>query len=236
MFCPRNPSVSGSCAAPARYERAPDKPWPTWPRIFWVDYSPEEVAAKSDRDPWVCSISWKSFMKSGDGLPGGIFNVEVELKDGRFAERPDTEREWKADLVLLSMGFLGAEHEVSDSLAIEYDRRSNYAAEYGRYITNAGGVFAACGCRRRQFLVVHAINESRGAARANDRSLMARAGCRDERGRRDAARGGVQGSAFVLEVEIDVHGHVRHANDLDARLARSVEDDVRALPKAAKPR
>ena len=93
----------------------------------------------------------------------GIFNVEVKLKDGRFAERQDTERGWKADLVLLSMGLLGAEHEVSDPLAIEYDRRSNYAAEYGRYMANADGVFAAGGCRRRQFLVVHAINESREA-------------------------------------------------------------------------
>ena len=74
--------------------------------------------------------------------------MDVELNAGRFEEVPGTEREWKADLVLLSMGFLGPEHEVSEPLAIEYDRRSNYAAEYGRYTTSVEGVFAAGDCNR----------------------------------------------------------------------------------------
>ena len=39
-------------------------------------------------------------------------------------------------------------------------------------MTNADAVFAAGDHCRRQSLVVHTINESRGAARANDRSLM----------------------------------------------------------------
>ena len=153
-------------------ERAPDNPWPTWPRIFRVDYGHEEGTAKFGRDPRVYSISSKSFIESGDGRLAGIRTVEVELNDGRFAERPGTEREWKADLVLLSMGFLGPEHEVSGPLAIEYDARSNYAAEYGRYMTSVDGVFAAGDCRRGQSLVVNAINEGRGAAREIDRYLM----------------------------------------------------------------
>ena len=153
-------------------ERAPDNPWPTWPRIFRVDYGHEEGAAKFGRDPRVYSVSSKSFIASGDGTLAGIRTVEVALKDGRFAELAGTEREWKADLVLLSMGFLGPEHEVSDPLAIEYDRRSNYAAEYGRYMTSADGVFAAGDCRRGQSLVVNAINEGREAAREIDRYLM----------------------------------------------------------------
>ena len=94
------------------------------------------------------------------------------MKGGRFVEVPGTEREWKADLVLLSMGFLGPEHEVADPLAIEYDRRSNYAAEYGCYATSMEGVYAAGDCRRGQSLVVHAINEGREAAREIDRYLM----------------------------------------------------------------
>ena len=153
-------------------ERAPDNPWPTWPRIFRVDYGHEESAAKFGPDPRVYSISSKSFIAGDDGALAGIRTVEVAFREGRIEEIAGTEREWKADLVLLSMGFLGPEHEVSDPLAIDYDRRSNYAAAYGRYTTSEEGVFAAGDCRRGQSLVVNAINEGREAAREIDRYLM----------------------------------------------------------------
>ena len=42
----------------------------------------------------------------------------------------------------------------------------------GGYATSAPGVFAAGDCRRGQSLVVWAINEGRGAARAMDQYLM----------------------------------------------------------------
>ena len=153
-------------------ERAPNNPWPTWPRIFRVDYGHEEGARKFGSDPRVYSISSKSFVANGGGSLGGIHTVDVEFKDGRFNEVPGSERQWKADLVFLSMGFLGPEHEVSDPLGIEYDDRSNYAAEYGKYQTSVEGVFAAGDCRRGQSLVVRAINEGREAAREIDRYLM----------------------------------------------------------------
>ncbi len=70
------------------------------------------------------------------------------------------------------MGFLGPEHQVSDLLAVEYDARSNYQAEHGRFATNLPDVFAAGDCRRGQSLVVWAINEGRGAAHAIDEYLM----------------------------------------------------------------
>ena len=73
-----------------------------------------------------------------------------------------------ADLVLLAMGFLGPEHYVSEILGIETDPRSNYKAEHGKFDTSVPGVFAAGDCRRGQSLVVWAINEGRGAARAID--------------------------------------------------------------------
>jgi glutamate synthase (NADPH/NADH) small chain len=70
------------------------------------------------------------------------------------------------------MGFLGPEHDVTEPLAIEYDERSNYKAEYGLYRTNLDNVFAAGDCRRGQSLIVRAINEGREAAREIDRHLM----------------------------------------------------------------
>ena len=102
----------------------------------------------------------------------GIKTVDVEFKDGKFENIPGSEREWKADLVLLAMGFLGPEHPVSDTLGVEYDARSNYQADYGAYHTNVAKVFAAGDCRRGQSLVVRAINEGREAAREIDRFLM----------------------------------------------------------------
>ncbi len=152
--------------------RADDNPWPEWPRIFRVDYGHEEAAHAFGDDPRVFCISGKEFIDNGNGHVKGIRTVEVEWSEGGPKEIPGTEKVWEADLVLLSMGFLGPEHPVSDALGVEYDQRSNFRAEHGRFKTNIEGVFAAGDCRRGQSLVVWAINEGREAAREIDRHLM----------------------------------------------------------------
>ncbi|MCA9161248.1 MAG: FAD-dependent oxidoreductase, partial [Planctomycetales bacterium] len=73
-----------------------------------------------------------------------------------------------ADLVLLAMGFLGPEQYLVEALGFDTDPRSNYAAQHGQFSTSVEGLFAAGDCRRGQSLVVWAINEGRGAARAID--------------------------------------------------------------------
>ena len=101
-------------------------------------------------------------------------NVEWQKVDGQFklVEIAGSEKNWKCDLVLLAMGFLGPENYVSEMLGIELDPRSNYKAQHGRFATSISKVFAAGDCRRGQSLVVWAINEGRGAARAIDEFLM----------------------------------------------------------------
>ena len=153
-------------------DRAPGNPWPTWPRIFRVDYGHAEASQRFGDDPRVYSISTKAFIGDDAGNLTGLRTVNVELKDGAIEEVPGSEKDWEADLVLLAMGFLGPEHQVSDPLDIAYDERSNYAAEYGVYRTSHPKVFAAGDCRRGQSLVVRAINEGREAAREVDRHLM----------------------------------------------------------------
>jgi len=157
-------------------QRAPDNPWPQWPKIYRVDYGHEEIAAKFGADPRTYSILSKEFLADGQGHVRGVRTVEVEWKivDGKpkLEERAGTEREWKADLILLAMGFLGPEHYLAESLGIQLDPRTNYQAEHGRFATSLPGVFAAGDCRRGQSLVVWAINEGRGAARAVDEFLM----------------------------------------------------------------
>ncbi|MBL4851901.1 MAG: glutamate synthase subunit beta [Gammaproteobacteria bacterium] len=158
-------------------QRAEDNPWPLWPVIYRVDYGHAESAEKFGHDPRQYQVLSKEFIDDGKGNVAGIKTVQVEWSkadDGRWSmtEVAGSEKTWEADLVMLSMGFLGPEHAVSDKLAIEYDARSNYKAEYGKYLTSTPGIYAAGDCRRGQSLVVWGINEGREAAREIDRALM----------------------------------------------------------------
>ncbi|MCY4358336.1 MAG: glutamate synthase subunit beta [Gammaproteobacteria bacterium] len=150
-------------------DRSENNPWPTWPVIFRVDYGHEEAAARNGRDPRVYSISGKSFVCDEAGQLRGINTVEV---DRDFREVPDTIRFWEADLILLSMGFLGPEHYVSEPLGLELDQRSNFKAQYKDFHTSRPGVFAAGDCRSGQSLVVRAIDEGRQVAEQIDQFLM----------------------------------------------------------------
>lgn len=153
-------------------DRADDNPWPQWPRIYRVDYGHEEAKEKFGDDPRVYNILSKEFISDGNGNVKGIKAVKVQWSkvDGRMQmqEVAGSEHIVDADLVLLAMGFLGPENYVAESLGVTTDQRSNYAAEHGKFTTNVPSVFAAGDCRRGQSLVVWAINEGRGAARAID--------------------------------------------------------------------
>jgi len=157
-------------------ERADNNPWPQWPRTFRVDYSHEETRAKFDTDPRTYSVLSKEFLDDGQGNVAGIITVEIDWstpgEKAPFTEVGGSEKSWQADLVFLSMGFLGPEQTVSETLGLDHDQRSNYRAEHGCFRTSVEKVFAAGDCRRGQSLVVWAINEGRGAARAIDESLM----------------------------------------------------------------
>jgi glutamate synthase (NADPH) small chain len=95
---------------------------------------------------------------------------------GQFGPHPvaGTEARLPAQRVLLAMGFLGPEQMLLDELELDRDNRSNISASPKDYSTSLPGVFAAGDCRRGQSLVVWAINEGRGAARACDCFLMGR--------------------------------------------------------------
>jgi NAD(P)H-dependent glutamate synthase small subunit len=157
-------------------ERADDNPWPEWPKVFRVDYGHEEAENKWGSDPREYCVLSKGFIGDDKGNLTGIKTVQVEWTnvDGKWnmTEVEGSEKVWDADLILLSMGFLGPEGGVSESLGLELDQRSNYKAEYEKFTTNVEGVFAAGDCRRGQSLVVRAIDEGRKAAREVDRYLM----------------------------------------------------------------
>ena len=158
-------------------ERAPDNPWPLYPRIYSLDYGHEEAAHVFGEDPREYSISTKEFVGDDDGNLKEAHTVRIEWEkddSGRFqmTEIPGSEEQWPAELVLLAMGFLGPEETLVKQFGLETDDRSNIKAEYGRFATSVEAVFAAGDCRRGQSLVVWGIAEGRGAAHAIDQYLM----------------------------------------------------------------
>jgi glutamate synthase (NADPH/NADH) small chain len=152
--------------------RAEDNPWPIWPKILRTDYAHKEAIERFGADPRRYATGSKAFVDDGAGNVGGLRTTALEwtVNGGqpKMHEVTGSESLVKADLVLLAMGFLGPETYVSDPLGVELDERTNYRATHGDFQTNVPGVFAAGDCRRGQSLVVWAINEGRGAARAID--------------------------------------------------------------------
>jgi glutamate synthase (NADPH/NADH) small chain len=163
------------------HERAPDNPWPQWPKVYKLDYGQEEAAARFGADPRQYLISTENFVGDAAGQVKEIHTVRIEWvkgDDGRFLSKKiaGTEKILPAQLVLLAMGFLGPENQLLEKLEVEMQKlpngTHNVKAEYGKFQTNLPHVFAAGDMRRGQSLVVWAINEGRGAARECDRWLM----------------------------------------------------------------
>ena len=158
-------------------ERAPDNPWPEWPKVYLLDYGQAEAKARFGEDPRKYLIMSQRFVGNEQGNVKELHTVEIEWAKGENGrpfpkEIPGSEHVWKADLVLLAMGFLGPEDQMLEQLKVERDDRSNARAQHGQFSTNIPGVFAAGDMRRGQSLIVWAINEGRGAARECDRYLM----------------------------------------------------------------
>ena len=157
--------------------RQPGNPWPEWPRVHRTDYGQEEAIAVAGSDPRQYCTMTKRFVGDGSGHVKEVHTVRVEWvpdANGRPTPReiPGTERVWPAQLVLLSMGFLGPEDGLLAQMAVHRDERSNIKTVRGSHGTNVEGVFAAGDGRRGQSLVVWAIQEGRAAARECDQYLM----------------------------------------------------------------
>jgi len=151
--------------------RTENNPWPEWPKTYKLDYGQEEAQALYGNDPRQYCTTTKKIVGNADKKVTEIHTVMIEwIQDdtGRMTmkEIPGSDKILKADLVLLAMGFLGPEDQLIDQLSLERDPRSNVKAEYGVYQTNVANIFTAGDMRRGQSLVVWAINEGRGAARA----------------------------------------------------------------------
>ena len=164
-------------AAPPVERDDASNPWPEWPKKLKVDYGQEEAIDKFGGDPRNYLINTKKIVGNAKGEVKEVHTVEIEwVRDasGRTVtkEIPGSEKVWKADLVLLAMGFLGPEDTIPNELKLARDARSNVKADFEVFETNVEKVFAAGDMRRGQSLVVWAIQEGKLAAREVDKYLM----------------------------------------------------------------
>lgn len=138
---------------------ARDAPWPEMPRTFKVDYGHAESAAKFGRDPRSYAVAVQRFIPAEDDPTrvGGVETVQVRMMPGKGLDlqpQPGTEKIWRADKVLLALGYTGAEHGFLSQID-----------------ESQPGVFYAGDCRMGASLVVHAIREGREAAESVEQYL-----------------------------------------------------------------
>jgi glutamate synthase (NADPH/NADH) small chain len=149
--------------------RAPDNPWPQWPNIFRTSSAHEEGGER------VYSVSTQRFV----GQAGRVHKLEAVKVDmvrdgGRLEFKPIAGSEFAldADLVLLAMGFVGAEKPgMLSQLGVTLTDRSNVARD-ANWMTSVPGVFTCGDMQRGQSLIVWAIAEGRSCAAGVDRWLM----------------------------------------------------------------
>ena len=146
--------------------------WPYWPTKLRTSSSHQEGCERE------FAIATKELVGS-DGKKGGkvtaLKTVRVQWQGGKMVEVPGSEQEYKADLVLLAMGFVAPVASVLDAFGVDKDNRGNAKAATetpAAYKTSVTKVFAAGDMRRGQSLVVWAIREGRQAAKAVDEFLM----------------------------------------------------------------
>ncbi len=152
-------------------QRAPTDVWPNYPQVLRTSTSHEE----GGRREWAAQTT--RFLGRG-GRVQALEAVRVEWVTPAGQTRPST-RELPgttftidADLVLLAMGFVGAErHPLLEALGVRSDARGAIQTD-DQYMTCVPGIFSAGDARRGQSLVVWAIAEGRRAAHYLDAHLM----------------------------------------------------------------
>ena len=146
--------------------RAANNPWPQWSFIFRTSSAHEEGGER------LFAVSTEKFVGDENGNVSGLVISDVVNENGKFVAVAGTQRELKADLVLLALGFVGPEKSNwLENLGVKFDERGNIARN-DDYMSSVRGVFVAGDMGRGQSLIVWAIAEGRAAASNVDKYLM----------------------------------------------------------------
>ena len=146
--------------------RAENNPWPQWSFVFRTSSAHEEGGER------LFAVSTEKFVGDESGNVRGMVISDVKFENGSFVLIDGTQRELQADLVLLALGFVGAEKASwLENLGVKFDERGN-VVRGDDYMSNVRGVFVAGDMGRGQSLIVWAIAEGRAAASGVDKYLM----------------------------------------------------------------
>lgn len=185
-------SIRQGCKSVHQFEIMPEppeerikatNPWPEWPNTLKIDYGQEEAIRLYGNDPRQYEISTKEIISNDKGDVTEVRTVNISWERNKAGQRypkeiAGSEKVWKADLVLIAMGFVGPEDTLPNELELERDFRGNVLSEYENFRTNTDKVFVAGDMRRGQSLVVWAMQEGKLAAREVDKYLMGKSSIR----------------------------------------------------------
>lgn len=151
-------------------ERPLNQSWPEFPRLFKHTSSHEEGVTQD-----YCVLT-KSFQVNADGKLEGLncAKVQWDFSSGKpvMKEIDNSDFFIQADMVILAMGFTGAEDsKMLKDLGLPLSSRSIVETDT-EYKTSIEGVFACGDMRRGQSLIVHALTEGKYTAQAVDHWLM----------------------------------------------------------------
>lgn len=157
-------------------ERSTNNPWPEWPKVLKVDYGQKEFIELFGKDPREYLTTVTRVNSDKNGNVESVDTVKVEWKkdgDGKFIpiSVDGSEKNYKADLILLAMGFTGSEDYIKNAFGVESDTRSNIQVKGDSYKTNVPKIFTTGDARIGQSLVVRAIADGIAAGEAIDKFL-----------------------------------------------------------------
>ena len=141
-------------------KRLPTNPWPQYPMIKRVGYGQEEANFVQDMELTTYATSTTEFLGDDHNQVNAVRTIKV---GPGFKPIDGTEEIIKADLVLLAMGFTGAEKSLFEQFGVQ--------SVYDDYSTNNDRVFVAGDARRGPSLVIWGIREGRKAAEKIDQGL-----------------------------------------------------------------
>ncbi len=151
-------AIRQGCASVTQLEISPSLPaertatnqWPEWPMVQKNGYGQQEARALFGDVTTYSATATRFFGKNG-----ALREVEVSETD-HFKPVPGSQKRIKADLVLLAMGFTGAEQWLFDQFGI--------TKVNDNYTTNDSQIFVAGDSRRGPSLVIWGIYEGRTCA------------------------------------------------------------------------
>lgn len=140
---------------------------------FKMDYAHKECEAKFGQEPRAYGVQTMRYDVDNIGNVRGLYTQILQETPEGMVMADGPERFWPADLVLLSIGFVGTETTIPHAFGIKTERNKIVANDTD-FQTNHPKFFAAGDARRGQSLVVWAIKEGRAVAQSVDQYLSKR--------------------------------------------------------------